>query len=105
MEAHCQYQRLSLAQRNLEPLPRLIVNVEGVSGGEEFGVVPLVAFNALSTLNRVADFKFKNIFPTGFVKLAPVARGKKTLQRGDSRNQRIAFSQHRRASDLSCNQN
>ena len=60
VEAHCQYQRLPLAQRNLEPLPRLIVDVEGVSAGEEFGVVPLVAFNALSTLNRVADFEKNN---------------------------------------------
>ena len=50
VEAHCQYQRLPLAQRNLEPLPRLIVDVEGVSGGEEFGVVPLVAFNALTAV-------------------------------------------------------
>ena len=54
MEAHCQDQRLPFAQRNLEPLPRLILDVKGVSGGEEFSVVPMVAFDALKAVYKEA---------------------------------------------------
>ena len=62
VEAHGQDERLPLAQRNIEPLARLVLDVEVAGGGEEVGVVPLVAFNALSALNRVASFRFKNIY-------------------------------------------
>ena len=42
MEAHCQDEGLSLAHRNVDRLARLVVDVEGITVGEELGVVPLV---------------------------------------------------------------